>query len=108
MPAILQSTCPAMTRRMICISVTWMELASSKDWENNGYVAATASAIAIELDTHFVVHLVEVAEAVAAEGGGSAMSAVNLDVLTPIWKSIHIDLLPLPPRSLGIMGLAGF
>jgi hypothetical protein len=29
-------------------------------------------------------------------------------VLTPIWEIWHGDLLPPPPQSIGIMGLAGF
>jgi hypothetical protein len=32
-----------------------------------------------------------------AQGGTSALSAVDLDVLTPIWEIWHGDLLPPPP-----------
>jgi len=47
-----------------------------------------------------VVALVEVAEFVVAQGGASALSAVDLDVLTPIREICHGGLLPPPPDLL--------
>jgi hypothetical protein len=64
--------------------------------------------VGVKGKTLFVVTLVEVAELVAAKGGASALGAVHFDVLTAIWEIWHGDLLPPPPRSIGIMGLAGF
>ena len=83
-----------------------------EDWQVDGDVAAARAgvflAIEIDLDALFVVALVEVAESVAAEGGRSALCAVDLDVLTAIWEIWHGGLLPPPPWSTGILGLTGF
>jgi len=55
-----------------------------------------------------VVALVEVAEGMAAQGGRSALGAVDFNVVTATREICHGDLLPPPPRSIAIMGLAGF
>jgi hypothetical protein len=57
------------------------------------------SQIEIEFHALFVVEFVEVAEAVAAQGGRSAVGAVDLEMLAPIWEIWHGGLLPPPPRA---------
>ena len=49
----------------------------------------TTRAVRIELDAFFVVTFVEVTELVAAEGGASALGAVDFDVLAATWERNH-------------------
>ena len=60
------------------------------DWIiRGGEVRETKDKIEIQLDAFFVVEFVEVAEAVATQGGRSALGAVYLEMLTPIWEIWH-------------------
>ena len=48
-------------------------------------------ATGIQFDALVVMALVEVTETVAAQGGRSALRAVDLDVLATIWVAGHSD-----------------
>jgi hypothetical protein len=70
---------------------------------------AAAGAVGAELNALVLKALVEETETVAAQGGRSALGAVDFEVLTAIRKICHMKLSPPPPRrSIGIFGLAGF
>jgi hypothetical protein len=57
------------------------------------FLAVVFLAIGVELDALVVMALMEVAETVAAEGGRSALRAVDLDVLATIGVGRHVELL---------------
>ena len=69
-----------------------------KDGQDEDGGAATG-AVGAELDAFVLKALVKEAEAVAAESGRSALSAVDFDVLTTIWITCH-ECLPPPPGDL--------
>ena len=60
-----------------------------EDVEVERDVAFATGAVGVELDGFFVVEFVEVAEAVAAQGGRSAEGAVDFDVLAATWVVGH-------------------
>ena len=70
-----------------------------KDGELDGGAAARASSIGVERNALFVIALVKVTELVAAEGGASALGAVDFDVLTSNWERKHGCLLGLASSS---------
>jgi len=76
-----------------------------EDGECEGGDAATG-AVGAELDAFVLESLVEITEAVAAQGGRSALSAVDFEMLTAIGKFRHFLLLPPTRWSSGISGLA--
>ncbi len=55
----------------------------------DGDAAAAARAVGVELDALLVMAFVEEAETVAAQGGRSALRAVDLEILAPIWERKH-------------------
>jgi len=76
-----------------------------EDGEDEGRDAVTG-AVGGEFNVFVLIKLVKVAEAVAAQGGRSALSAIDFDVMTAIGKTAILSTLPPSPRSIGIMGLA--
>ena len=66
-----------------------------EDGEDEGGNAATG-AVGGEFDLLVLKAFVEEAETVAAQGGRSALSAVDFEVLTAIGKTLHWSTLPLP------------
>jgi len=66
-----------------------------EDGKNKGRGAAAA--IGVEADTLVLIALVKETETVAAQGGRSALHAVDFDVLTTIWISVHFCEYSLPP-----------
>ena len=66
-----------------------------EDGKNEGGNAA-AGAVGTELDAFVLKAFVEKAEAVAAESGRSALSAIDFEMLTSVGIICHEGLLPLP------------
>ncbi len=62
------------------------------EFDDDGATAGAVllEAVEVELKALLLVAFVEVTEFVAAQGGRSALGAVNLDVLASIWKTWHL------------------
>ena len=72
---------------MTCIRAIWMELASSSTGRIK--VADGAFALRGELDALVLETFVEKAEAIAAQGGRSALRSIDFEVLTATGKTCH-------------------
>jgi hypothetical protein len=75
-----------------------------EDREGDGEVARAASSVCAECYALFLVEFVEVAETVAAQGGRSALGAVDFEMLTAIWEIWHGSLL----ESFNVSEFQGF
>jgi hypothetical protein len=75
-----------------------------EDREGDGEVARAAGLVCAQCDALFLVEFVEVAEAVAAQGGRSALGAVDFEMLTAIWEIWHGSLL----ESFNVSEFQGF
>ncbi|MGZ6383682.1 MAG: hypothetical protein ACXWSZ_22560 [Bdellovibrionota bacterium] len=66
-----------------------------EDRENEGGDTATG-AVGAEANAFVLKAFVEETETVPAQGGRSALSAIDFKVLTAIGKTLHFESLPLP------------